>query len=161
MRPPKWNAVGRRLKYSAAGNTSSIGPTLNLKMPGSALATSVVPSGTPARPPSRKGQTGLKSMDRQIAGSVEVCAIMEQMTTSGTTVERQHVEPDPERHRAAVARPDTKPPASAPNNSNANANMLMVAAPAVRLRSAGSRLLAVAAPGSGELCVQIGGRPVA
>ena len=47
----------------------------------------MVPSGTPARPPSRKGQTSLKSIDRQIVGSVEVCATMEQMRTSGTTIE--------------------------------------------------------------------------
>jgi len=36
MRPPKWNAIGLRLKYSAAGNTSNSAPTLNLKISGSA-----------------------------------------------------------------------------------------------------------------------------
>ena len=47
----------------------------------------MVPSGTPARPPIRNGQTSLKSMDRQSDGSVEVCATMEQISTSGTAIE--------------------------------------------------------------------------
>jgi hypothetical protein len=39
-----------------------------------------------ARPPIRNGQTSLKSMNRQIAGSVEVCATIEQIRTSGTAI---------------------------------------------------------------------------
>jgi hypothetical protein len=60
---------------------------LNLNTLGSAWAISRVPIGTPARPPIRKGQTSLKSMCRQTDGSVEVCATMEQIRTSGTTTE--------------------------------------------------------------------------
>ncbi len=62
-------------------------PTLNLNMPGSACATSMVPNGTPARPPIRNGHTSLRSKDRQSDGSVEVCATTEQMKTSGTAIE--------------------------------------------------------------------------
>jgi hypothetical protein len=87
IRPPKFNAIGALFKYSAVGNTSNITPTLNLNMPGSACAISMVPSGTPARPPIRNGQTSVKSIDRQNVGSVEVCPTMEQIRTRGTATE--------------------------------------------------------------------------
>ncbi len=41
-----------------------------------------MPSGTPASPPTRKGHTSLKSIERQIEGMVQVWAMMEQITTS-------------------------------------------------------------------------------
>ena len=53
---------------------------------GSACAIKSVPSGTPASPPIRNGQTRLKSMDRQNDGSVDVCETMEQISTSGTAM---------------------------------------------------------------------------
>jgi hypothetical protein len=60
---------------------------VSLNILGSASAISCVPIGTPARPPIRKGHTSLKSMVRQIDGSVEVCATTEQIRTSGTAIE--------------------------------------------------------------------------
>ena len=83
-RPPKRNAIGERTKYSAVGNTSSITPTLNLNICGSARATSNVPSGMPASPPATNGHASLKSRSRHIDGSVEICALTEQISTSGT-----------------------------------------------------------------------------
>ena len=46
-----------------------------------------MPSGTPARPPIRNGQTSVRSKLRHIAGIVEVWAITEQISTSGTASE--------------------------------------------------------------------------
>ena len=83
-RPPKLNAIGLRMKYSAAGNTSSITPTLNLKCCGSARATSSVPIGMPIRPPTTNGHASLKSSTFHIDGSVEICELTEQIRTSGT-----------------------------------------------------------------------------
>ena len=83
-RPPKRIVIGVRMKYSAAGNTSSITPTLSLKICGSARATSSAPIGMPARPPITKGNASLKSIRRHIAGNVESCELTEQIRTSGT-----------------------------------------------------------------------------
>ena len=60
---------------------------LSLKTLGSAWAISRTPSGTPARPPIRNGQTSVRSKLRHIAGIVEVWAITEQISTSGTASE--------------------------------------------------------------------------
>src|ERR1700692_4372602 len=81
----------------------------------------MVPNRTPARPPMINGQTSLKSMNRQKASSVEVCAVMEQIRTSGTAIAGgttwsqipSAINPVPN-----PARPDTRPPASAPRNSS-------------------------------------------
>jgi hypothetical protein len=59
-------------------------PMPSLKTLGSACAISMVPTGTPARPPTMNGQTSLKSNDRHIVGSVEVWATTEQIRISGT-----------------------------------------------------------------------------
>ena len=60
---------------------------LSLNIFGSACAIISVPSGMPARPPIRNGQTRRKSMVRQIDGKVEVCATIEEIRTSGTATE--------------------------------------------------------------------------
>ena len=60
---------------------------LSLNTRGSACAIISVPSGTPARPPIRNGHTRRKSMVRQIDGSVEVCATIEEIRTSGTATD--------------------------------------------------------------------------
>jgi hypothetical protein len=83
-RPPKRNAIGERFNSSATENTTSSTPMLNLKIPGSACAISIVPSGTPARPPIRNGHTSVKSKLRHIDGKVDVCPTTEQIRTSGT-----------------------------------------------------------------------------
>ena len=57
---------------------------VSLNTSGSACAIKSVPSGTPASPPIRNGQTREKSMVFQIEGSVELCAMTEQTSTSGT-----------------------------------------------------------------------------
>ena len=75
-----------RWKYSAAGKTSRNTPTVSLNTFGSACSISVVPSGTPIRPPIRNGQTMVKSMVFQIEGRVEICATTEQISTSGTAI---------------------------------------------------------------------------
>ncbi len=87
IRPPNLKASGRLLRYSALENIRSRTPTLSLNTFGSAEATIMVPSGTPIRPPIRNGQTSERSKLFHIEGSVEVCAITEQISTSGTASE--------------------------------------------------------------------------
>ncbi len=60
---------------------------LNLNTRGSACAIISVPSGTPANPPIRNGHTRRKSIVRQIDGSVEVCATIEEIRISDTAAE--------------------------------------------------------------------------
>ena len=60
---------------------------LSLNTFGSAEATSMVPSGTPISPPIRNGQTSERSNVFHIDGSVELCAITEQISTKGTASE--------------------------------------------------------------------------
>ena len=84
MRPPKRKAIGLRMKYSAVGNTSSITPTLSLKVCGSARATSSAPIGMPSSPPATNGKASLKSSSFHIDGNVEICELTEQISTSGT-----------------------------------------------------------------------------
>ncbi len=59
-------------------------PKPSLNTSGSACATSIAPTGTPASPPMMNGQIRLKSKLRHIDGSVVVCATTEQIITSGT-----------------------------------------------------------------------------
>ncbi len=47
----------------------------------------MVPSGTPINPPIRNGHTSDRSKLFHIEGSVEVCAITEQISTRGTASE--------------------------------------------------------------------------
>jgi hypothetical protein len=58
-----------------------------LKILGSACAISIVPRGTPSRPPITNGQTSERSKLRHIEGSVAVCAITEQVSTNGTAID--------------------------------------------------------------------------
>ena len=74
------------MKYSAAGNTSSMTPTPSLKFCGSARATSSAPIGMPSRPPSTNGPASLKSSTFHIDGRVEICELTEQISTSGTAI---------------------------------------------------------------------------
>jgi hypothetical protein len=85
--PPKLKAIGLRMKNSAAGNSSSIAPTLSLKLCGSARATNSAPIGMPASPPITNGRASLKSITRHIEGRVEICELTEQISTSGTASE--------------------------------------------------------------------------
>ena len=86
MRPPKPKAIGLRMKYSAVGNTSSITPTLSLKVCGSARATNNAPIGMPSSPPATNGSASLKSSSFHIDGRVEICELTEQIRTSGTAI---------------------------------------------------------------------------
>jgi hypothetical protein len=47
----------------------------------------MMPGSTPASPPTRNGQTSLKSISRQKLSSVAVCDTIEQMMTSGTAMD--------------------------------------------------------------------------
>ena len=80
-------AIGLRMKNSAAGNSSSIAPTLNLKLCGSARATSSAPIGMPASPPITNGRASLKSITFHIDGRVDIRELTEQISTSGTASE--------------------------------------------------------------------------
>jgi hypothetical protein len=57
---------------------------VSLKIRGSACAISMVPSGTPSRPPITNGQTSERLKLRHIDGSVAVCATTEQIRISDT-----------------------------------------------------------------------------
>ena len=91
----------RALKIQVRQETPAAStPTLSLNTLGSAWAISRVPSGTPARPPIRNGQTSLKSIDRQIArhgrGLRNDRTDQHQRHRDGG---RQHIKPDPQRHQ--------------------------------------------------------------
>jgi len=74
-------------------------PTVSLNTAGSACAISLVPSGTPIRPPITNGQTSEKSMLFQIERKVDICAITEQINQRHRDLGRQHPEPDAKRHQ--------------------------------------------------------------
>src|ERR1700686_5072591 len=126
--PPKVKAIGLRLRNSV-GNTTSSTPKLILNTCGSACAIISVPSGTPARPPTTNGHTSFKSNDRQNDGSVEGCATIEQISTSGTAVVGGSTYSQIPSAISAVpkpASPTTKPPASAPQSRSVSAAVVIV-----------------------------------
>ena len=68
------------------GKTRSSTPTPSLKTLGSSVPRSAVPIGTPSRPKTTNGHTSPGRMACQTAGSVRVCAITEQITTSDEAI---------------------------------------------------------------------------
>src|SRR6478735_8768145 len=89
----------------------------------------MAPSGTPASPPIRNGQTSDRSKLFHIEGSVESCAITEQISTSGTACDGGSTYSQMPSAISAVpnpASPETKPPASAPKISSAIVNVSTV-----------------------------------
>jgi hypothetical protein len=77
----------------------------------------MMPTGTPARPPTMNGHTSLRSKLRHIDGKVALWATTEQIRISGTASEGGSTYSQIPSAISAVpkpANPDTKPPASAP-----------------------------------------------